>query len=590
MRVDGTIPPLPSDGCIRLVSFNINGYKTLNHYHPWNELPTLPDIFNYLNADVVTFQELKLQRQDITRSLVSGKGFHYFITLPKTKRGYSGVGVFVKSSRPDLQVLKAEEGITGFLEISTDSTLNYRKVWERDGPSGLAIGGYTDNIADWKEGCMLDSDGRCVIVELNNNLVIFSVYCPANSMGEEEEEARRCLFLEVLFKRAENLQNMGKHVVIMGDINVAPSLIDRDDVMNTGFRDKTLVRQKDPAGLFEKENEKMTLQFRSETLPRIILNDYLYDYNEFDKIKNTKKILYDLGRLHNPNRLKMYTCWNTLKNTRPLNIGSRIDLFLATKDVKDIVESCDIWSFLYGSDHCPIFCDLNIGKLPSSEIQLKANYKHLEAIVYYGLGVTKSIDSFFKFKSQPKVKPDTDQSEKKVGLLACDLPETSKRSLTVPLYISRKKQKGQSTLTALVAKKGSEYIDRPLSESSLFVTESDDEDDAEEDPKKEESYLIPTDTELSRSKPTTTPKSKITANTFKKILEMKAFNVVPQCQHEEPCVLRVTKKGPNAGRKFWCCARPSESDTWSHGEEESGNTNKENQHDFSCSFFKWASK
>lgn len=588
MRVDGAIPPLPSNDCIRLVSFNINGYRTLNHYHPWNELPALSDIFNYLNADVVTFQELKLQRQDITRSLVSGKGFHYFITLPKTKRGYSGVGVFVKNSRQDLQVLRAEEGITGFLEVSTDSTLNYRKIWERDGPSGLAIGGYTDNIADWKEGYQLDSDGRCVIVELNNNIVIFSVYCPANSMGEEEGEVRRCLFLDVLFKRAENLQKMGKRVVIMGDVNVAPSLIDRDDVMNTGFRDKTLLRQKDPAGSFEKENKKMTLQFRSETLPRMILNDYLYDYNEFDKIKNTKKILYDLGRLQNLNRLKMYTCWNTLKNTRPLNIGSRIDLFLATKDVKDIVEACDIWSFLYGSDHCPIFCDLNIGKLPPSNTQIKANYKHLEAVVYYDLGVTKSIDSFFKFKSQPKLQLDTGQPEKKVEVLACNLPESSKHSLTVPLYTSRKKQKGQSTLTALVAKKGTEYLDCPLSASSLFVADSEDEGDTTTDLTKEESYSIPVDTE--QLPKTTTSKSKITANTFKKILEMKAFNVVPQCQHQEPCVLRVTKKGPNAGRKFWCCSRPSESDTWSYGEGESGNIGMKSQHDYSCSFFKWASK
>lgn len=581
MRVDGSIPPLPSESSIRLVSFNINGYRTLNHYHPWNELSSLPDIFNYLKADIVTLQELKLQRQDVTRSLVTDKGFHYFISLPKKKRGYSGVGVFVKSTREDLKILKAEEGITGFLEVSTDSTLNYRKIWERDGPSGLAIGGYTDNLADWKEGYKLDSDGRCVIVELNKNLVVISVYCLANSMGEEGEEERRCLFLDVLFKRAENLQKLGKRVIIMGDVNVAPSLIDRDDSMNEGFKDKTISRPKDPNMWFERANEKMTLQFRTETLPRRILNDYLYDFNEFDSVRNSTKILYDLGRLKNPNRLKMYTCWNTLKNNRPMNIGSRIDLFLATKEIKEIVLSCDIWSFLYGSDHCPIFCDLDMGKLSNSESQLKANYKHFEAVKYYGLGITKNIGSFFKLKSQPKTKVEPEKKEEKENLMIANPPEKNKHSLADALYTSRKRQKGQSTLTALVSKKDAA---RPLSESSLFVADSDDDDNG----KSEDSRGGAKSDE--RKTPPMDPKSKITADTFKQILEMKSFNAVPQCKHNEPCVLRVTKKGPNAGRKFWCCSRPSQSDTWSHGDETDSNTDPGDKQAFSCSFFKWASK
>lgn len=578
MRVESEIPPLNSNNSIRLVSFNINGYKTLSHYHPWNDLGNLSEIFNYLKADIITFQELKLQRSDIDRSIANIKGFHSFISIPRIKRGYSGVGVFIKSTRNDLKAIKAEEGITGYLDISNDSSMTYRKIWDRDGDLGLAIGGYTDNIIDWKEGCKLDSDGRTVIVELNSGLVIISVYCPANSMGTEEEEMRRCLFLQVLFQRAENLIKMGKHVIIMGDINVAPSLIDRDDTINIGLKDNSLVNPK--IGSFEKANKIMTLNFRSETLARSILNDYLYDFNEFDSIKNKDKILFDLGRYKNIDRLKMYTCWNTLKNNRPMNIGSRIDLFLASECVKNETENCDIWSFLYGSDHCPIFCDLNTKNLKRREsIEIKANIKHFEAVSYYGLGTTKSIDSFFKFKSKPKSIEVKNENNSNVvnQLLSVD----KKRPVTVPTYTSRKKQKGQSTLAGLVIQREKEKSDANEMQNSLFVPESDEEDCnngdiAYQDEKYEDNKSV--------------KQSSINASTFNEILALNNYHSVPECQHKEPSILRTTRNGPNTGRKFWCCSKPSKNSTWNSNQIGNNEREKENSDDFSCGFFKWAQK
>lgn len=588
LSVDGKISSPKSPNGIRLVSFNINGYKTLNHYHPWNELSTLQQIFNYLKADIITFQELKLQKQDIDRSIAVIKGYHSFISIPKSKKGYSGVGVFVTSTRSDLQVLKVEEGISGYLELSTDPKLTYRKIWDAaaDPNSSLAIGGYTDNFNDWKEGYRLDQDGRCVIIELNNNIVIISVYCPANSMGEEEEETSRCLFLETLFKRAENLEKMGKHVLIMGDINVAPSLIDRDDYINIGLREKTLsMPPKDSGQWFEKMNKDQTLNFRSEILSRKILNDYLFDYNGFVESKNTGKILYDLGRFKNLNRLKMYTCWNTLKNNRPLNIGSRIDLFLATKSLQAILMDSDIWQFLYGSDHCPIYADLDISKLPKNEtITVKPKIRHFEAVNYYDLTITKSIDSFFRSKSIPKVTTKINATENTP--LKPESITINKRSSTIPLYTSRKKQKGQSTLPGLITKEKEVNNHLINSKSSLFVQDSDEEDDEStngQPPPEQQQQQVPI---LSDS---TTKQPKLSANAFNQLLTMKSFNSVPQCQHQEPCVLRTTKKGNNAGRKFWCCARPSPNSTWSEtGKDSEKKDTDENA--YSCSYFKWAQK
>lgn len=588
LSVEGQIPNLETEHSIRLVSFNINGFKTLNHYHPWNDLSTLSDVFQYLKADVITFQELKLQRIDITREIANIGGFHTFITLPRTKRGYSGVGVFVKSTRDDMKVIKVEEGITGYLDVLTESTLSYRKIWERDGESGLAIGGYTDNIVDWKEGLKLDSDGRCIMIELNINIVIISVYCPANSMGTEDEEVNRCLFLNVLFKRAENLHQMGKQVIIMGDINVAPSLIDRDDAMNDGLKTSVLAKPADPSIWFEKFNKTATLNFRNETLSRQILNDYLYDYNNFDESKNESKILFDLGRLKNENRLKMYTCWNTLLNNRPMNIGSRIDLFLATKEVQSVVQQCGIWTFLYGSDHCPIFCDLNIADTLQSE--KKQKIRHFEAISYYGLGIIKNIDSFFKSKK----KNATGGSKTSPAIEPTQATLASKRLNSTALYTSRKKQKGQATLSSLIAQK-KVYQDQRISNSSLFVAESDDEDpDGTATKHGVPDYPEDQDCLDFETSPKKTQKPKITAHVFQEMLKTESFNTVPKCEHSEPCVLRTAKKSPNTGRKFWCCSKPKQNYTWSVDNGQDGVTPDGDAGDdsekFGCNFFKWAQK
>ena len=58
---------------------------------------------------------------------------------------------------------------------------------------------------------------------------------------------------------------------------------------------------------------------------------------------------------------------------------------------------------------------------------------------------------------------------------------------------------------------------------------------------------------------------------------LKGLPPAPPCSgHNEPCVLRTVKnKGPNHGKKFYCCARP-----------QGHSTNKEAR----CNYFKWVKK
>jgi AP endonuclease-2 len=54
----------------------------------------------------------------------------------------------------------------------------------------------------------------------------------------------------------------------------------------------------------------------------------------------------------------MYTCWETRKNARPGNYGSRIDYVLCSSGIKDWFEDSNIQEGLLGSDHCPVYATL----------------------------------------------------------------------------------------------------------------------------------------------------------------------------------------------------------------------------------------
>ena len=45
---------------------------------------------------------------------------------------------------------------------------------------------------------------------------------------------------------------------------------------------------------------------------------------------------------------------------REKNIGWRIDYFIVSKDIESKIEEAEIYSDIYGSDHCPVGLEINI--------------------------------------------------------------------------------------------------------------------------------------------------------------------------------------------------------------------------------------
>lgn len=491
------------DEDVRFVTFNVNGLRTLFNYHPFSAMErSLSRVFDYFKSDIITFQELKTDKHSLTKW---GKvdGFYSFISLPKTKKGYSGVGCWVRIPRADdpmfgkLTVVKAEEGITGWLKVKIGNEMIRYKDDESQG-----IGGYESlGIQNESEAMDLDSEGRCVMVELACNLVVICTYCPANSSLTDEGEVFRLKYLKVLFRRIRNLHLMGKEVVLMGDINVCRDLIDHAESLEKA----QISLNNFKSGIeIEKQNVQKVKEFiyNPSRPARRILNEnladsVLQDLSEHGELVDTTRVLQ--GR----SRLKMYTVWNTLKNSRPINYGSRIDFILVSSRMKSEVRQANIWPQIMGSDHCPVFADLRLNK---SAVIASGLLPRFEARYKYNLNQGDILSMFSKsMKKNPPLSQPSPKSK------------VTKKSMKQPRDIQ----------TALMS--------NPELEGHLH-------NDAQKTSRREDR----------KSKVLNTKGYGESSNEIIK----KMFGKPPLCKHGEEAILRTSKTNHNPGKRFWICNRP----------------------------------
>ncbi|KAF3050712.1 Class II abasic (AP) endonuclease [Didymella keratinophila] len=316
---------------VRITTWNVNGIRNPFGYEPWRKNRTFSAMFDILETDIVIMQELKIQRKDLTDDMVLVPGWDCYFSLPKHKKGYSGVGIYTRQSV--CVPIRAEEGILGVL-CPPGSSTPYRERSALD-----SIGGYPplERIeALGVDPAGLDAEGRCLILEFPA-FVLFGVYSPANSNGLRDDF--RYGFLDMLDTRIRNLTKMGKNVILTGDLNVSRDLIDTakaEDNMKA---------------------EGMTHSEYLSTPNRRIFNQLLFNgkvVGERDEGRE-EPVLYDLCREFHPDREGMYTHWEQKINARPGNFGSRIDFVLCSIKIKAWFKDSNIQEGLMGSDHCPVY-------------------------------------------------------------------------------------------------------------------------------------------------------------------------------------------------------------------------------------------
>ncbi|KAE8232424.1 hypothetical protein CF326_g2555 [Tilletia indica] len=306
---------------MRIVSFNVNGLRTLRGYQPWYSKKDFEECLDFLQGDIVCFQETKMTRKQLDRQLAIVPSFQSFFNFHPLK-GYSGTAIYIRKtvSIP----LRAECGITG-------EWLPPGKGNAGSGNDGSIIGGVPREAKDdldpqlWRN---LDLEGRAVVIDCGM-FVLFNLYCP-NLTGPERAEYKQA-FNRVLGERANQLLDQGREVIIVGDLNICYSPIDHAD-------------------------------------PEQSLKDHgITDFSDTPGRRWLKKMLdpsaggrfIDAARHFNPSRTKMYTCWNQKIDARPANYGTRIDFTLVSQGLLPWLKSADIQADIYGSDHCPVYVELH---------------------------------------------------------------------------------------------------------------------------------------------------------------------------------------------------------------------------------------
>lgn len=484
---------------VRVVSFNVCGIKNiLENSCRWS-LNSFGAMFDSLGADIVCFQETKIQARDIERSMAMVPGWHAFFSSSTSRRGYSGVAVYVKDS---IGVIAAEEGLTGWLPASKPTREEIKN-----------IGGYP--AIDMKSGREIDSQGRTIVLDLGV-AVIIALYCPANSQGNMSEF--RNMFWTALDHRVRSLVSAGREVVILGDLNI-------------------LIEPRDSA----------PVQHEFATLPKEALK---LELNKWDDNNHARKIvsgwlkeleIIDTGRHFNPEKNDMYTCWSQLLNSRPANYGSRVDYILSTHNLP--CSGAGIMPDLEGSDHCPIYADFAISLLPSSPLpELGRRLQRL-----FGSDIRNAFSKVSQARPQ-----------------SFDISRKHEQ----PQHKKNPQKKLQRNIM--------HYWGNSRSSSSPQTSSATDHDPGVQNSLKS----IPPETGWTNTNDNIegdfNPKGSIaqTNDSAKKAWSNIFHQTVPECLHKEPCKLVLSKKpGPNKGRSFWSCARP----TGATGDK-----------DFRCKYFRWA--
>jgi len=167
----------------------------------------------------------------------------------------------------------------------------------------------------------LDDEGRVITLEYENFFVI-TVYTP-NSKDDLSRLDTRYDSWDPKFLSYIRQCKKNKPVIVCGDFNVAHQVIDIAHP-NTN---KTTATKPGSAGFTDREREGFSNYIESNFI--------------------------DTFRYQHPERIQ-YSWWSYRGMARERNVGWRIDYFLVSENLKDMIANTAIFDQVKGSDHCPI--------------------------------------------------------------------------------------------------------------------------------------------------------------------------------------------------------------------------------------------
>ncbi|KAI9303626.1 Endonuclease/exonuclease/phosphatase [Cunninghamella echinulata] len=532
---------------MRILTWNINGLATTLQYYPWSEKKSYKVLLDTLNADIICLQEIKTQRQKLTREMAIVPGYDGYFSFSKNKHGYSGVAIYIK--QPLIPLTTSEFILSPDLLSSTSL---FKSTLITNPPE------------------LLDAEGRSLIMDFGF-FVLFNIYFPNNGSSDDGERAAfKMDYHHCVRERIDRiLKHEKKQVILVGDINSVHEEIDHCDPAQS-MKDYGLDHFKD--------------------LPH---------RRWLDQLISPNGPLIDTCRLSHPNRQGMFTCWNTKINARPSNYGTRIDYILISEGLLPWFKQADIQPEIVGSDHCPVYMDLvdtleNDPEIKLHDMLMKHHPSPSPTISTSPL-LTANFSEFKQHKlsaffgKQTNTKPASSPPSpfgKKINELQLQQPITTATSFDstqspnniISTLSSSKKRKSISSLSNSNGNKRqtiASYFGNTQQQKSTIKdsmnnnSDNNNEKEKEDKEKVEDDQLIDIDTILSQIE-----EREQVNKVWNSLFQPKSL---PKCRiHQENCIeLTVNKKGPNQGRKFYLCSRPV------------GPQNTTNQIDYRCNFFQW---
>lgn len=206
----------------------------------------------------------------------------------------------------------------GQLELEFPGYQSFWNFAERKGYSGTAV--YTRHqpiSVSYGIGVPEhDTEGRVITLEMEDFYLV-CVYTP-NSQDELRRLDYRMEWEDAFRLYLLGLNARGKGVIVCGDMNVAHTEI---DLKNPGSN-------RNNAGFTDQERGK------------------------FSNLLDSGFI--DTFRYFHPDVKDVYSWWSYRFRARERNSGWRIDYFLVSSDMKGRLQSADIHTGIFGSDHCPV--------------------------------------------------------------------------------------------------------------------------------------------------------------------------------------------------------------------------------------------
>ncbi|KAG8185788.1 hypothetical protein JTE90_000768 [Oedothorax gibbosus] len=496
---------------MKITTWNVNGIRSLKK--------SVATILNELSTDIACFQETKVSRSQIPETTALVEGFSSYFSYPRKQSGYSGVAIYCREKfAPE----DAEEGLSTSLQ---------HEIQEENALACWALS--SDDLAGF------DHEGRVVttyhIIKKEDNvgrLAIINVYCPRVDPEKLERHIYKMQFCLLLEAKTRELCEKGCSVIIVGDMNIAHSVIDHCDP--------------GPENEFNSSEARQWL--------RSFLSSELKFLKEKIKVIDAFRHLY-------PDKKESFTCWNTKTGARQTNYGTRIDYILMSSDLLPILENCEILSDYQGSDHCPVQAVLKCDAIPEKVIQLPSICTRLWPEFN---GQQQTLKTFFqktegKVAKEPELPLKSSVSKKIVG------KKNQQKSITnffkSPKIDIRKNCNGTSLCKddGILGTSNSIVFPNEVSssvnlESKLDVPKCVSNGNSAMDIPK--SFGVSSGSSMAWKQMLTGPPKP------------------PLCSgHQKECVLRtVKKKGPNYGRNFFMCAQPA------------GHASNP---DASCNYFKW---